>query len=123
MSFFLCKKNIFDTTMEILSLLILLGLWIFVMYNFGNFPEMLPPRMEVTKYTTPVHKNILWLLMGIATFSYLLITGLDIGFSKMNLETPEKEKQFQLGMRIARVTKFLLQIMFVGLIMYMIGAF
>ncbi len=123
MSFFLCKKNIFDTTMEILSLLILLGLWIFVMYNFGNFPEMLPPGMEVTKYTTPVHKNILWLLMGIATFSYLLITGLDIGFSKMNLETPEKEKQFQLGMRIACVTKFLLQIMFVGLITYMIGAF
>lgn len=123
MSFFLFKKNIFDTTMEILSLLILLGLWIFVMYNFGNFPEMLPPGMEVTKYTTSVHKNILWLLMGIATFSYLLITGLDIGFSKMNLETPEKEKQFQLGMRIARVTKFLLQIMFVGLITYMIGAF
>ena len=123
MSFFLFKKNIFDTTMEILSLLILLGLWIFVMYNFGNFPEMLPPGMEVAKYTTPVHKNILWLLMSIATFSYLLITGLDIGFSKMNLETPEKEKQFQLGMRIARVTKFLLQIMFVGLIAYMIGAF
>ena len=123
MSFFLCKKNIFDTTMEILSLLILLGLWIFVMYNFGNFPEMFPPGMKVTKYATPVHKNILWLLMGIATFSYLLITGLDIGFSKMNLETPEKEKQFQLGMRIARVTKFLLQIMFVGLITYMIGAF
>lgn len=109
--------------MEILSLLILLGLWIFVMYNFGNFPEMLPPGMKVAKYTTPVHKNILWLLMSIATFSYLLITGLDIGFSKMNLETPEKEKQFQLGMRIARVTKFLLQIMFVGLIAYMIGAF
>ena len=109
--------------MEILSLLILLGLWIFVTYNFGNFPEMLPPGMEVTKYTTPVHKNILWLLTGIATFSYLLITGLDIGFSKINLETPEKEKQFQLGMRIARVTKFLLQIMFVGLITYMIGSF
>ena len=88
MSFFLFKKNIFDTTMEILSLLILLGLWIFVMYNFGNFPEMLPSGMEVTKYTTPVQKNILWLLMGIATFSYLLITGLDIGFIKMNLETP-----------------------------------
>ena len=123
MSFFLFKKNIFDTTMEILSLLILLGLWIFVMYNFGNFPEMLPPGMEVTKYTTPAHKNILWFLMGSATFSYLMITGLDIGFSKMNLETPEKEKQFQLGMRIARVTKFLLQIMFVGLIAYMIGAF
>ena len=123
MSFFLFKKNIFDTTMEILSLLILLGLWIFVMYNFGNFPEMLPPGMEVTKYTTPAHKNILWFLMGRASFSYLMITGLDIGFSKMNLETPEKEKQFQLGMRIALVTKFLLQIMFVGLIAYMIGAF
>ena len=123
MSFFLFKKNIFDTTIEILSLLILLGLWIFVMYNFGNFPEMLPPGTEVTKYTTPAHKNILWFLMGNATFLYLMITGLDIGFSKMNLETPEKEKQFQLGMRIARVTKFLLQIMFVGLIMYMIGAF
>ncbi len=84
---------------------------------------MLPPGMEVTKYTTPAPKNILWFLMGIATFSYLLITGLDIGFSKMNLETPEKEKQFQLGMRIARVTKLLLQIMFIGLIAYMIGAF
>ena len=123
MSFFLFKKNIFDTTIEILSLLILLGLWIFVMYNFGNFPEMLPPGMEVTKYTTPAHKNILWFLMGNATFLYLMITGLDIGFSKMNLETPEKEKQFQLGMRSALVTKFLLQIMFVGLIAYMIGAF
>ena len=123
MSFFLFKKNIFDTTMEILSLLILLGLWIFVMYNFGNFPEMLPPGMEVTKYTTPAHKNILWFLMGNATFLYLMITGLDIGFSKMNLETPEKEKQFQLGMRSALVTKFLLQIMFVVLIAYMIGAF
>ena len=123
MSFFLFKKNIFDTTIEILSLLILLGLWIFVMYNFGNFPEMLPPGMEVTKYTTPAHKNILWFLMGNATFLYLMITGLDIGFSKMNLETPEKEKQFQLGMRSALVTKFLLQIMFVGLIVYMIGAF
>ncbi len=123
MSFFLFKKNIFDTTIEILSLLILLGLWIFVMYNFGNFPEMLPPGMEVTKYTTPAHKNILWFLMGNATFLYLMITGLDIGFSKMNLETPEKEKQFQLGMRSALVTKFLLQIMFVVLIAYMIGAF
>lgn len=109
--------------MEILSLLILLGLWIFVMYNFGNFPETLPPGMEVTKYTTPADKNILWFLMGNATFLYLMITGLDIGFSKMNLETPEKEKQFQLGMRTALVTKFLLQIMFVGLIAYMIGAF
>lgn len=123
MSFFLFKKNIFDTTMEILSLLILLGLWIFVMYNFGNFPEMLPPGMEVTKYTTPAHKNILWFLMGNATFLYLMITGLDIGFSKMNLETPEKAKQFQIGMRSALVTKFLLQIMFVVLIAYMIGAF
>ncbi len=122
MSFFLFKKNIFDTTIEILSLLILLGLWIFVMYNFGNFPEMLPPGMEVTKYTTPAHKNILWFLMGNATFLYLMITGLDIGFSKMNLETPEKEKQFQIGMRSALVTKFLLQIMFVVLIAYMIGA-
>ena len=123
MSFFLFKKNIFDTTMEILSLLILLGLWIFVMYNFGNFPEMLPSGMEVTKYTTPAHKNILWFLLGNATFLYLMITGLDIGFSKMNLETPEKEKQFQIGMRSALVTKFLLQIMFVVLIAYMIGAF
>ena len=123
MSFFLFKKNIFDTMIEILSLLILLGLWIFVMYNFGNFPEMLPPGMEVTKYTTPAHKNILWFLMGNATFLYLMITGLDIGFSKMNLETPEKEKQFQIGMRSALVTKFLLQIMFVVLIAYMIGAF
>lgn len=108
--------------MEILSLLILIGLWVFVIYNFGNFPEMLPPGMEATKYSTPVSKNILWFLVGMATFLYMMITALDWGFEKINRETPEKEKQFQLGMRIARVTKLLLQIMFVGLIAYMIGA-
>lgn len=107
----------FDWALEAIAFLIWIGSLLFLILNFSNSPEMIPTHFNAAGNVDAVgSKNSIWLLVGIVTSMYILLTIINRYPHLFNYPTEITDKnarqQYTIATRMIRILKIIVIMIF-----------